>query len=94
MIVSAAAAYGVTLQQAQTRGGLACVDDACRCAAGFRNVHRGECGDAAQALHEVERHPLSLQHALRGAMHVREHRAACEGLTVLPQEMGLNGWVR
>ena len=76
VVVRAAAAHRVALERAQAGRGLARVGDAR--AAPWRqrvDVRARERGDAAHALHEVQRRALAREERPRAALHAEEHRA-------------------
>src|SRR5690606_41089120 len=74
VVAPAAVAYGLTFEDAQPGGGLAGVDDAYRGAVDRRDVARGQCRDAAHALHEIEGDALGAQHGVGRAVDARQHR--------------------
>ena len=109
MVVAAAAADGVALDEAETGGGLAGVYDA-RCGDLRFEIRRfgvagvgacgccgyvvgGDGGDAGEALGEVEGYALGLQDGLGGAFDGGEDGASGEGFAVVNGEASGDGRV-
>ena len=86
VIVAAAAADGVTFDQAQAGRCLARVHNARPGSRNGRHILRGECSDAGHALHEVKRNTLRLEDGLGGAFDGSEDRAGGERLPVVDME--------
>ena len=88
MVVAAAAADGIALEEAKAGGGLAGVGDTGVGAIDFAHVGGGEGGDAAEALREVEGDALGLEDAARGSVNGSDHGIRGEGLSVIDVEGG------
>ena len=82
MVVAAAAADGVTFEQAQAGGGLTRVGYSCVSAFGLPHIGGREGGDAGETLREVEGDALGLEDAASWAMDGCDDGAGGEGIAV------------
>ena len=82
VVVAAAAADGVALEEAEAGCGFARVDDAGVGSFRFSDIGGGERTDSREALREIEGDTFSLQDAAGGPLDGCEHGAGGEGLSV------------
>ena len=83
VVLAAAAADGVTLDEAEAGGGLAGVYNAALRAGDLGDISGGEGGDAAEALEKVEGYALGLEDGAGGAGDGCEGLGFLEGLGVV-----------